>query len=458
MEKDEGCDVIVVGGGIAGLGAVRELARNGLRVIVLEARNRLGGRIFSRRLPGTTQPVELGAEFVHGNNPELRALLRRAGTHLKPVSRDMYWLHDGELVQARDFWKRTAEIMKRIPAGTRRSFADFLDKEGSAVSPDERRRVRDHVQSFNAAPATRMSAKVLSADHAGADQPQYRPRGGFGRLIGLLERELRALSVDVLLETEVRAVRWTKGAVEVVAHSAKKSAPRTYRAAAVVVTLPLGVLKAKTVVFSPRLKAKEALVRRLGWGDVSRITLRFDPAFFRRKIVTSTTVAKRPADFQFINAPGRPFPVWWVPSAAPFAVGWAGGPLARPLLSRPHSGRVTDALRSLSVIWGVPQKTLRAHLRGAWSHDWSTDAFARGAYSYAAAGVETGPGQLAEPVADTLFFAGEATAEELGTVHGALASGIEAARKAKSAVKRAQKTNTRRGAGRRRSNKRRTRR
>jgi monoamine oxidase len=89
---------------------------------------------------------------------------------------------------------------------------------------------------------------------------------------------------------------------------------------------------------------------------------------------------------------------------------------------------VERALRSLATAWGRPVATLRRRLRDAWTHNWRKDRFARGAYSYAVAGFETGPARLARPVAGTLFFAGEATAEDLGTVHGALASGDRAAK------------------------------
>lgn len=108
-------------------------------------------------------------------------------------------------------------------------------------------------------------------------------------------------------------------------------------------------------------------------------------------------------------------------------VGWVGGPRAARLARLTPAQHIERALRSLAAGWNRPLAELRPHLRAAWTHNWAKDRFARGAYSYAVAGFETGPAQLARPVAGTLFFAGEATADELGTVHGALASGVRAA-------------------------------
>ena len=102
--------------------------------------------------------------------------------------------------------------------------------------------------------------------------------------------------------------------------------------------------------------------------------------------------------------------------------------MAERMLGLPPARLLTAALGSLAPIWGVSAKALRAQLTGWWAHDWSDDPFTRGAYSYPVAGYESGPAQLGKPVGGTLFFAGEATAEELGTVHGALASGIRAAK------------------------------
>ena len=422
--------VIVIGGGISGLGAARELARHGCAVTLLEAGERLGGRIFTVKAAGEHQAIELGAEFVHGGNAQLRALFRRAGVKMRAVSRTMAIAGNGRLGVSRNYWKTIAATMNKIPAGSRASFAEFLRSLGETLSRKDRREVRDYAESFNAGPASRLSAAALRPEGGGAEQSQHRPVGGYGQIIEHLEKELRALKVTVLTKSRVSRVRWSAGRVRV---SVKRARGRgdlsDYEADALVVTLPLGVLRAGAVRFSPALKEKRALVRKLGFGGVARITLQFDRAFWRRRVVATSNPAKRPGDFQFVRAPDATFPVWWVPGAGPFIVGWAGGPAAARLGNASEAGRRAAAVRSLAGIWGVAQKKLRAHLLGAWTHDWANDGDFRGAYSYAVAGQDEGAARLAEAVAGTLYFAGEATADEPGTVHGALASGIAAAKK-----------------------------
>ena len=422
---NEGTDVIVIGGGIAGLAAARELARNGWRVTLLEARERMGGRILSARAKGLKQSVELGAEFLHGGNADFRALARRAGMQVKNVSREMYQWRDGRLVRVRGYWKKLAAMMETIPARTRRSLADFLEAWTEKYTAEEIAGARDHVESFNAAPASRMSAASLSEDHAGADERQYRPADGYTPLVDQLHDELRELGVRIRLRTTVRRVEWAAGRVTIDAMGKGKRVK--IHAQRAIVTLPLGVLKAKTVTFAPPLKGKERIIERLGWGEVVRVALRFSSRFWRRRFVPTATRAKRPGEIAFMSAPGNLPAVWWVPSSEPVLVGWVGGPMTRRLARLTHAQLKATALRSLAKIWSIDVAILRAEMREFWTHDWTADPMTRGAYSYSVAGFENGPSQLAKPIKHTLYFAGEATAEDLGTVHGALESGIVAA-------------------------------
>jgi monoamine oxidase len=199
-------------------------------------------------------------------------------------------------------------------------------------------------------------------------------------------------------------------------------------APAVIITLPLGILQAGTVRFAPPLRAKQKIIRRLGWGQVARVTLRFDAEFWGSAMVPSELRRRGRARFGFFTVGEEDFPTWWAPAPGkPLLVGWAGGPRTAVLARLTPAQQVDRALRSLAAGWNKPVTHLRRHLRSSWTHNWAKDLFARGAYSYAVAGFEAGPARLARPVAQTLFFAGEATAEELGTVHGALASGVRAA-------------------------------
>ena len=423
-------DVIVIGAGIAGLAAAQRLGRRGLRVLVLEARQRAGGRILTQFPAGLHVPVELGAEFVHGGDAFLRAALRRGGLRLGPVHRDL-WTRDADgIKRLKSHWQDIARVAQRIPAGTTESFASYLRAQ-RGLNRAELQRLLAYAEGFNAAPASRLSARTIRAEHGGVDSRQSRPKQGYQPLVDSLVEELRGLKVKLELGVPVTEIRWGRGAVEIRARG------RVFRAPRAIVTLPLGVLQAGVVKFAPRLADKQRTIRRLGWGHVARITFRFDPKFWTDPgPVPAKLRSGRRATFGFLSVPGEDFPTWWAPAAAePVLVGWSGGPVAGNLVKQGVSACQARALRSLGRIFGVPASRLRRSVRGCWIHNWTADAFTRGAYSFPVAGFENGPAKLARPVAGTLFFAGEATADELGTVHGALSSGVRAADEVLAAAK-----------------------
>jgi monoamine oxidase len=421
-------DVIVIGAGVAGLSTALPLAQAGWRVLVLEARDRAGGRIFTLPARGLRVPVELGPEFVHGGNPLLRAALREAGMRLAPVRRDMWARDERGLRHQHAYWRDLGRMAQRIPVGTRMSFARFLRGQRD-LAPGEQARLRAFAEGFNAGPAGRLSAETIRADRGGVDAPQSRPLPGYRRLVESLVARLAKAGGELRLATPVTAVHWQRQAVEV------HNRGRVLRARAVIVTLPLGILQAGTVRFRPALREKQRIIRRLGWGHVARVTLRFAPGFWSQAAVPPELRRRGAPHFGFFTAAAEDFPTWWAPSrSAPLLVGWVGGPRARALLKLSPAQCVDRALRSLAAGWQRPVAELRRLLRDAWTHNWTADRFTRGAYSYPVANFETGPARLARPVAGTLFFAGEATAEELGTVHGALASGRRAAEEVEEAL------------------------
>jgi len=424
-------DVIVIGAGVAGLAAAGELARCGRRVLLLEARGRIGGRILTEKPAGWPIPIELGAEFVHGTNPAFAAMLRRLGKKPRPLDSALWWAVDGKLTEVTGFWDQIAELTAQIP---RRdlgwSFQTFLERKAGAWSAADRRRARNYVASFNAGPADRIGAHSLRADHGGADNTDGKLPGRYDAVAEALRRRWRADRVDLRLRRIVTEIRWRRGSVEVLHCSPRGRKVTRHTASAVIVTVPLGVLQAKTVRFVPALPRKEALIARLGWGRVVRVLLRFRPDFWRDPLVPAAVRARSGRAFGFLNAPRAPIPVWWALRApAPILVGWVGGPRANALLRLDRRAILTTAVRSLALALGISERALRSRVVGWRFHDWRADPFTRGAYSYSVAGLEHGPAELAKPVARTIYFAGEATADVLGTVHGAVESGVKAALK-----------------------------
>jgi monoamine oxidase len=174
----------------------------------------------------------------------------------------------------------------------------------------------------------------------------------------------------------------------------------------------------------------------MGLGQVMRLALRFDGRRWRA-LLPPALRRHAHAGFGFIHSRVDGVPVWWAMSRLPVLTGWAGGPAAIRLARCTKRGVLKHAVASLSRIFSVSKETLRGCVIGCESHNWTRDPFSRCAYSFTAAGQEKAAAQLRRPVQRTLFFAGEATAdgEEVGTVHGALASGLRAAREAVPALR-----------------------
>jgi monoamine oxidase len=215
------------------------------------------------------------------------------------------------------------------------------------------------------------------------------------------------------------------------------SALQPLRARTAIVTLPAAVLKSGEVKFDPQIAEKQRALAGLEIGQIFKVVLRFREAFWdeadflkaRRRNGRGGSGA---ADgINFLHAQGAEIPTWWTtaPIRASLITGWVGGSTADALLSADPATRLERSLISLSQTLTTPRRELEEQLDAWASHDWRSDAFARGAYSYIGVGGYAAPVTLARPVEGTLFFAGEATnRDHIGTVAGALASGRRAAR------------------------------
>ncbi|HEY0944516.1 MAG TPA: NAD(P)/FAD-dependent oxidoreductase [Opitutaceae bacterium] len=425
-------DVIVIGAGVAGLAAASELVARGLRLRILEARDRIGGRVFTTRPPGWPAPIELGAEFIHGGNKALWTLLREVGIEPRRADGAMWRVENGQLREFPDFWERMARVMELIDARQRgQAFEDFLRAQTFGLSERERQRAREFVESFNAAPSQRISAEVLEAEKGGAETEQFRIAEGYDVVVERLRARVVKGRAEICLGATVQSLSWRRGeALARIKAGNGTAAPELHRARAAVITLPLGVLKAGSVIFDPPLREKRSAIERHGWGDVARVVLRFDDRFWSDELVPADLGKDAGKGFGFVTATGRPVPVWWAPAPpAPVLVGWAGGPAAERLVRRSPDEVLAEAADSLAEILGARAAEVLSRIRDWRWHDWRSDPAAQGAYSFPAAGAEEASKRLAEPLEGTLFFAGEATAEpgDLGTVHGALASGLRAA-------------------------------
>ena len=431
-------DVAVVGAGVAGLAAASRLVHEGYRVAVFEARDRIGGRIFTHHDERVPVPIELGAEFIHGEAPETQCILDDAKLLACEVSGEHWSAEKGRIRRVRRYWEGVDRVLHRIdPEGPDRSFADFLASQpGGRSLARDRTAARDFVQGFHAADPNEIG--VLSiAPEEGENPSESAARSG--RVLqgydGVPRFLASGLEGAIHLGTRVAEIAWEPGRAELTLRDRSR---RTHRveAGAVVVTLPLGVMQAAAdeeggCRFHPEPPVLRKALSQLAMGSVTRLVVRFREMPWQGPL--PDLPKGRDLDrLSFLHLRGSPFNVWWTayPLRFPLAMAWSGGPPAAELTGKTPEEAAAIAFRDLAERLGISRRRIESRVEGLWLHDWNSDPFARGAYSYAKVGGSNAARDLAKPIKKTLFFAGEATDAEgrTGTVEGAIATGFRAAR------------------------------
>ena len=415
-------DVVVVGAGVAGLAATRELVRAGFSVRLFEARERIGGRIFTLRDDACPVAIELGAEFLHGEAPETVEIARANNFLISDIRGDRFALNHGRIRRLPEFWDRLGNILGRIDtSGPDESFADFLKrKPGGRKAAGDRALAKQFVEGFHAADPALVSAQSVAEESPGSD-PRSERQGRLPLGYHVIPEALAEDLYDVIrVRAAVERIAWQRGRVNVRVRVARRSVEETARA--VIVTVPLGLLKAGAIDIEPAIPSFRRALPLLHMGSVLRVSLLFREAFWEER---------DPMDAAFLHTSDKRFPIFWtaLPNRAPLLVAWAGGPTAEQHANTTEDERARAALAALATQFDISSRKMKGLFVRGVSHNWQADPFARGAYSYTGVGGMNAAKILATPTAQTVFIAGEASAAgRNGTVDGAIASGLRAAR------------------------------
>jgi monoamine oxidase len=433
-------DVLVVGAGAAGLAAASRLAAAGRGVNVLEARDRIGGRILTEHIDGCPTPIELGAEFLHGDAEPARGLAESYGMPAVDVAVRQAVSSRSGLAPIDDFMARVDRVLRRLDAERTadRSLAEMLRANRRSLSATDRAVATQYVEGYHAADAEDISERSLADQGSPVDDPRNMRTGrlldGYGPLANALANSVRA---NIRLGVTVAVIRWRRGHVELECHDRAGGTLPSMTARAAIVTIPVGVLAAPpgaagAIVFEPAIPALQQVVSVTASGSAVKLVLRFNDAFWNDERFAERLGFPDLDQVSFINSRRPlPFPVLWTtyPVRASLLTAWVGGPAAVSLSRLPIAGVESRAVKSLASVFRTTPAWIRARLLSTFHHDWINDPFARGVYSYARVGGHDAGARLGRPIQNTIWFAGEATAPEgrTGTVHGAIASGWRAA-------------------------------
>jgi monoamine oxidase len=410
--------IVIVGAGAAGLMAARELARAGRTVTILEARQRCGGRIHPLPASEFGYAADGGAEFVHGEAPITRGLLREAGLSLQEIEGEQ-WSFDGTKLSREERHDPHEAELQAVLRGLKDDLvvADFLRRH---FAGDDYARLRYSigrmVEGYDAADPERASTLALREEWMdGGHHTQARIDGGYGALIDFLAAECRRHGAAIRFGCAVSAIAEEAGALAV-----RCTGGDVLACDRAILTVPLPLLREIALPSGARTKA--AAADDIGFGNVVKILLRFSRPWWRER-------TEDIADMTFLLS-DQTIPVWWTryPDQHPVLTGWFGGPRTAELPHLDPQGLIDAGIDSLAAIFQRSREGIARDLVASAATNWMHDPFARGAYSWATP--RTREAQAALARADgAVLFSGEALyrGRDMGTVEAALASGLETA-------------------------------
>jgi monoamine oxidase len=415
-------DTIIIGAGAAGLMAMKDLLNAGYRVCLLEATAMAGGRIATVKEPGFHEPVETGAEFVHGRLLLTLTLLDKANIIYVPVKGKMiavqneHWKKN----EAHDkHWKLFMQQLGKLKKDIR--LEQFLKK----YFPGEkytslRKAVKNYAEGFDLSDISKASAMAAQREWGEDKETQYRIPGGYTQLIHFLQEGCVHQDAVVHFNAVVTKIEYNKESVTVYTKD-----NRLFEASKLLISVSAGVLQSGALEFIPALDTHYTnAIQQLGFGSVIKILLEFTLPFW-------TTHA---TDIGFLLS-DETIPTWWtqLPIENNLLTGWLGGPAAIAESGETDDTILESALQSLAAIFGIDSTDLQQLLIHYKINCWHNHPYVKGGYSYNTTESAHAKKILSHPAEGIIFFAGEAVygGESQGTVEAALQSGRQAAKKIK---------------------------
>lgn len=425
-------EIIIIGAGAAGLIAAHELSKAGKKVIILEAKDRIGGRIHTFSDDNFMFPVELGAEFVHGDLPITDHLLKEAKIKYSRVMGKMLSVNDGG-DNGNDFsagWDILDEKLKAVKEDM--SIQDFLNTYfGDEKYTRLRSSIKGFAEGYDTANISIASVIAFRDEWLSEEESkQYRIDGGYQKLMDYLHDESISHECKIKLSSIVKEINWRPGKVEV-----KTEAGDRFSADQVIVTVPLGILTANKnakafIKFTPDILPQLEAAKKIGYGYVVKILIEFDNSPWNDK-ATEKRMGVKLDKLSFLFS-SEFIPTWWTqyPKESTLLTGWIGGYKAEELKSVDEKTIYEKAVLSLSNIFKLPINDLKKKIKAHKIINWSAEAFTLGSYSYSTLETVEARKILTTPLNNTLYFAGEALYEgpEMGTVEAALSSGLKTAK------------------------------
>jgi monoamine oxidase len=415
--------VIVIGAGAAGLMAAKELTETGIDVTIIEANERLGGRINTILDTSFDMPIEAGAEFIHGNLPLTIGLLKKAKINFHPIGDKRVFVKNGQWNLTDDpipYWDALIEKMKGVKTDI--TIADFLTNNFADEKYESLRdNIRRYAEGFDLADINTASTIALRNEWMQEEEQQYRIDGGYHMLIEYLAQECKRSGVLIYRSCAAKKIEWQNNKVKIFTADGK-----IFESNKVLITLPISILQKNndeknSIEFEPAINVQKAAAADIGYGSVIKICLQFDRSFWE----------ERSKEISFIISDQK-IPTWWIqmPARSSMLTGWLGGPNAKALMHTDESIIVESSLESLANIFSIEYDILKARLQANKVIDWSRDLYSLGAYSFATTQTAGAKKILQQGIQQTLFFAGEALydGDSPGTVEAALTSGKNVAK------------------------------